>query len=214
MPRKVQPTEYKGWPEQTRPHYIRLFSLQERMRVHLKMAQELARRNYYLNYDTPPRKTQPIRIAGRRDDHLRKYREDQWPEIKHYLKHICDEIDEIKAAYKGGRHPKWYESILMVENLAGQILEKMEMIQVQLIVTLRSGSQSVKESNETIIKETAKVLIMARDLREVLTFVPLDRSKPGEDEYGFEAIIDLSKPHIMDLSAIWQNQRRTTQKRG
>ena len=73
MPRKVQPKEYKSWPEQTRPHYIRLFSLQERLRAHLKMAQELAVRNYRLKYDTNPRKTNPIRIVGRQDDYLRRY---------------------------------------------------------------------------------------------------------------------------------------------
>jgi hypothetical protein len=216
MPSKrVRPEQYKGWPEDKRENYIRLFSLQERLRAHLKMAQELAVRNYRLKYDTNPRKTNPIRIASRPDDYLRRYREDQWPEIRGYLKHISQEIQIIKAAYKGGRHPKWYEAIGMVENLAGQILDKMEMIQVQLIVTLRSnGHQSIKESNQAIIDETAKVLILARDLREILLFVPLDRAKIGLDDYGFEAILDLSKPHIMDLSTIWQHQSRAKNKRG
>lgn len=184
------------------------------------MAQELAKRNYQLKYEvpgrgnTPPRKTQPIpiRIANRPDDHLRRYREEQWPEIREYLKYVCEEIDEIKTAYKGGRHPEWYKSILMVESLAEQILDKMESIQVQLIVTLKSNI-SIKESNQSIIEETRKVLILARDLREVLTFVPLDRSKPGLDEYGFEAIIDLTEQHYLDLSNIWETQRKTT-KRG
>lgn len=221
MPRKVQPKEYKGWPEDKRANYIRLFSLQERLRVHIKMAQELAKRNYYLRYETSARKTQPIRIVNRPDDHLRRYREEQWPEIREYLKYVCEEIDEIKTAYKGGRPPEWYKSLLMADSLADQILDKMESIQIQLIVTLKSNI-SLKESNQAIIDETARVLILARDLREVLTFVPLDRSRPGLDEYGFEAIIDLSAKEdlpqeqpYMDLSQlqIWQ-QSRQKNKRG
>lgn len=207
-------TDRVKWPEQTREHYIRLFSLQERLRVHLKMAQELAKRNYYLKYDTNPRKTNPLRIAGRQDDYLRKYREDQWPDIKLYLKYMGDEIRTIKSAYKGGRPPKWYEQISMVETLTEQILEKMELIQVQLIVTLRSNGLSIKESNKAIIEETAKALILARDLREVLLFVPLDRAKIGVDEFGFEAILEnLTEPFIMDLTTLWQ-QSRAKNKRG
>lgn len=212
-PKRVRPEQYKGWPEDKRENYIRLFSLQERLRAHLKMAQELAVRNYRLKYEVPtnPRKTNPIRIAGRPDDYLRRYREDQWPEIKQYLKHIGDEIQNIKAAYKGGRPPKWYEQIVMAETLAERILNKMELIQVQLIYTLQSNSP-IKESNQAVIDETAKVLILARDLREVLTFVPLDRARIGLDKYGFEAIIDLSKPHFMDLSQIWhRNQAKKKQ---
>lgn len=214
MSREVRTDRLKAWPEQVRPNYIRLFSLQERLRVHLKMAQELAKRNYYLKYDTKPRKTNPMFIAGRQDDYLRKYREDQWPEIKHYLKHISGEIKQIKSAYRGGRPPKWYEQIAMVETLTEQILEKMELIQVQLIVTLRSNGLSIKESNRAIIEETAKVLIIARDLREVLLFVPLDQSKIGLDEYGFEAILDLAtKQHYLDFSTLW-HQSRAKKNRG
>lgn len=214
MPKRVKLTQYAGWPPSIRENYIRLFSLQERMRAHLKMAQELARRNYNLKYNLDPRKTNPIRLAGRPDDHLRRYREDQWPEIKYYLHEIDGEMQEIKSAYRGGRYPKWYESILMAEKIAGQILDKMEMIQAQLIITLRGNGQAIKEINQTIIDETAQVLILARDLREVLLFVPLDQAKIGLDKYGFEAILDLSKPHIMDLTLLWQNQHRKTTKRG
>lgn len=213
MPKRDRSERYASWPPEIRENYIRLFSLQERMRAHLKMAQELARRNYQLKYNLDPRKTQPIRLANRPDDYLRRYREDQWPEIKYYLHDMDEEIQEIKSAYKGGRYPKWYESILMTEKIAGQILDKMEMIQAQLIITLRGNGQAIKEINQTIIDETAQVLILARDLREVLTFVPLDQAKIGLDKYGFEAILDLAKPHIMDLSILWQNQHRKT-KRG
>lgn len=218
MPKRVRPEQYKGWPEDKRANYIRLFSLQERLRVHIKMAQELAKRNYQLKYNTDPRKTNPIRIANRPDDHLRRYREEQWPEIRGYLKYICEEIDEIKRAYRGGRHPEWYKSILMAENLAHQILEKMESIQIQLIVTLRNNI-SIKESNQAVIGETAKVLILARDLRETLLFVPLDQAKVGLDDYGFEAVIDLSpkedlpqedqNQHTIDLTQmeIWQRSQ-------
>lgn len=206
---QARASEWRKWPEQTREHYIRLFSLQERMRAHLKMAQELAIRNYRLKYDSNPRKTSPIRIAGRQDDYLRRYREDQWPEIKQYLKHINEEIQEIKAVYKGGRPPKWYQQIAMVDILAERIFGKMELIQVQLIYTLQVSSP-IKESNQAIIDETAKVLIIARDLREVLLFVPLDRAKIGLDEYGFEAILDLSKQHYLDLTQIqlWQRSQQ------
>lgn len=220
MPRKIpkreRPERYTGWPEDKRENYIRLFSLQERLRAHLKMAQELAVRNYRLKYDTNPRKTNPIRIAGRPDDHLRRYREEQWPEIREYLKHISEEIDEIKRAYKAGRYPKWYDALVMAEGLVEQILDKMEMIQIQLIVHLRkNGQQAIKESNETIINETAKVLILARDMREVLLSVPLDRAKIGLDQYGFEAIIDLSTQHYLDLTQIlWQHRSQQKKKLG
>lgn len=216
MPKRKRLDEYKAWPEQTRPHYIRLFAQQERLRAHLKMAQQLARKNYESRHsDGSPRKSGSLRIVSRSDDYLKKYREDQWPDIKHYLSHMRQEIQEIKAAYKGGRPPKWYEQIAMVETLTEQILEKMEMIQAHLIITLRS-SPSVKESNLAIINETAKVIIMARDLREVLTFVPLDQAKIGNDDFGFEAIIDLTEQHTIDFTKmhLWQTQRRTTPKRG
>lgn len=206
-------SEWRRWPEQTRPHYIKLFALQERLRAHLKMAQQLALKNYESKHsDGNPRKTNPIRIVSRQDDYLRKYREDQWPEIKYYLSLMRQEIQEIKSAYKGGRPPKWYEGILMAETLTEQVWEKMEMIQAHLIITLQS-SQAIKESNKSIIDETAKVLILARDLREVMLFVPLDQAKIGLDKYGFEAILDLSKPHIMDLTQIlWHRSQQNKNK--
>lgn len=215
MPSKAQkgqarPSEWQSWPEQARPHYIKLFALQERLRAHLKMAQQLALKNYQLNYPENARKTQPIRIAGRYEDYLKKYREDQWPEIKFYLLRMRQEIQDIRAAYKGGRPPKWYESISMVETLAEEIWEKMELIQIHLILTLQGNNQALRESNKVIIDETARVLIIARDIREVLLFVPLDRAKIGLDKYGFEAIIDLSEQHYLDLTQIqlWQRSQQ------
>lgn len=178
------------------------------------MAQQLALKNYQLYHDGNPRKTQPIRIAGRYEDYLKKYREDQWPEIKFYLLRMRQEIQDIKAAYKGGRPPKWYESISMVETLAEQIWEKMELIQIHLILTLQGNNQALRESNKVIIDETARVLIIARDIREVLLFVPLDRAKIGLDKYGFEAIINLAleQQHYLDLTPIWQRSQSKTKK--
>lgn len=179
------------------------------------MAQQLALKNYESKHsDGNPRKSQPLRIVSRQDDYLKKYREDQWPDIKLYLSHMRAEIFEIKNTYKLGRPPKWHDSISMAETLTEQISEKMEMIQAHLIITLQGNSQVLKESNKAIIDETAKVLILARDLREVLLFFPLDRAKIGLDKYGFEAIIDLTEQPYMDLSEIWQTQRKTTTKRG
>lgn len=216
MSRDTRIDRLKTWPIEVRPHYIRLFSLQERLRAHLKMAQQLARKNYESKHsDGSPRKSGSIRIVSRSDDYLKKYREDQWPDIKHYLSRMRQEIQEIKTAYKGGRPPKWHEQIAMVETLTEQILEKMEMIQAHLIITLRS-SPTIKESNLAIINETAKVIIMARDLREVLTFVPLDQAKVGHDDYGFEAIIDLTEQHTIDFTkmTIWHQNQNKTNKRG
>jgi hypothetical protein len=214
MSREARIDRFKAWPDQARPHYIRLFSLQERLRAHLKMAQQLALKNYEVKHsDGNPRKSQPLRIVSRQDDYLRKYREDQWPEIKYYLGLMRREIEEIKSAYKGGRRPKWYESISMAETLTDQIWEKMEMIQAHLIITLQS-SPALKQSNKSIIDETAKVLILARDLREVLLFLKLGQSKIGLDKYGFEAIVDLSEQHTIDFTKmqIWQTQNKNNRR--
>lgn len=223
---QARTSEWQPWPTETRPHYIKLFALQERLRAHLKMAQQLALKNYRVKHpDSSPRKTNPIRIVSRQDDYLKKYREDQWPEIKHYLLRMHLEIKEIKKAYKGGRPPKWHDQIVMVETLTEQILEKMEMIQANLIITFQGQGQTIKEINKSIIAGTARVLIIARDLREVLLFVPLDRAKVSLDEYGFEAIVDLSpkedlpeedqEQHTIDFTQmeIWQ-QSQQHKKRG
>lgn len=213
MPSKAQKgqarlSEWQRWPEQTRQNYIKLFALQERLRAHLKMAQQLALKSYQVNYPGNPRKTNPIRIPGRHEDYLKKYREDQWPEIKFYLLRMRQEIQAIKAAYKGGRPPKWYEQIAGVETLTEQIWEKMELIQAHLIITLKDNNQALRASNQVIIEETAGLLGIARDIREALLFVPLDRAKIGLDKYGFEAIIDLSVQHYLDLTPIWQQSRQ------
>lgn len=223
-PERIRPGDWVPWPEQARYHYIKLFALQERLRAHLKMAQQLALKNYYLKFPENPRKTQPIRIASSlQADYLKLYREDQWPDIKHYLLRMRQEIKQIKKAYKTGRPPKWYErivgseakeaagqrveEIVGVETLTEQIWEKMELIQAHLIITLQGDNQSLRASNQVIIEETAKVLEIARDIREELLFVPLDHSRIGLDKYGFEAILDLSQPYTMDLSKIWQRSQ-------
>lgn len=207
-PKRERPDKTKAWPEQARPNYLKLFGLQERLRAHLKMAQQLALKSYQLNYPENPRKTNPIRIAGRYEDYLKKYREDQWPEIKFYLLRMRQEIQAIKAAYKGGRPPKWYEAITGIETLTEQIWEKMELIQAHLIITLKDNNQALKASNQVIIEETAGVLGIAYNIREALLSVPLDRAKIGLDKYGFEAIIDLSEQHYLDLTPIWQQSRQ------
>lgn len=221
---QARTSEWQPWPTETRSHYIKLFALQERLRAHLKMAQQLALKNYQLNYPESARKTQPIRIVGRYEDYLKKYREDQWPDIRHYLQHMRQEIGRIKAVYKIGRPPKWYEriagaeakevagqiveEIIGIETLTEQIWEKMQLIQAHLIITLQGDNQSLRASNQVIIEETAGVLEIARDIREALLFFPLDRAKVGLDKYGFEAIIDLSKPYTLDLTSIWQRSQQ------
>ena len=226
--KQIRTWEWQDWPKETRPHYIRLFSLQERLRAHLKMAHQLALKNYQSKHSGGnPRKTNPILLANRQDDYLKKYREDQWPDIKHYLTHMRQEIKEIKKSYKGGSPPKWYQVIIGssktkkkvkkfvgVENLTEQIWEKMELIQVHLILTLRDNNQAIKESNQAIIDETVEVLETAWSIREELLFFRPDQTTPGRDKDQFEAILE--SPHrgqpdqeqpFMDLSTIWQSQQ-------
>ena len=237
MSREIRTDRIKPWPEETRPHYIRLFSLQERLRAHLMLAQQLAEKNYQSKHSGGnPRKTNPLLLANRQNDYLRKYREDQWPDIKHYLTYMRREIREIKKAYKGGRPPKWYEVIIGstveeidgvktqeligVENLTEQILEKMELIQVHLILTLRDNNQSIKQSSQAIIDETVAVLKTAWTIREELLFFRPDRTMLGRDKDQFEAVLESPTPeqpdeeqHFMDLTPIWQTQTKNN-KRG
>lgn len=187
-PRK---TEWQPWPVETRPHYISLFLFQEHMRAHLKLAQELAVQNYRLKYGGNPRKTNPMRIVGRQDDHLKEYQAEQLPKVRRNLTRMQNEIDGIKSAFTSTKHPKWYKQTLEVEKLTGRIWKKMNAIEVNLILT---ESYPIKKSNESIIEETRQALEIAWDIRKKLLFFRPDQIAFGLDDFGiYEIIIDLAE---------------------
>lgn len=237
MAKRERPDLSKAWPEQTRPHYIKLFSLQERLRARIKLAQELAVHNLEVKYPGNIRKTNPIPVVGKQQpkDYLKEYLDEQLPYIRYYLSRMQGEIEQIKKAYRGGRPPKWSEIItgspikvvdgvktqefIGVENLAVQIWEKMDDIQVHLLLTLKGDSQAIKESNQVIIDETKKVIKTASKIRTELLFLRPTQTILGSDEFGiYDVIIDQIEPgadeqvqdeqqqHFIDLTTIptWQ----------
>lgn len=229
MPRPEQkglprPSEWQDWPAQTREHYKKLFTLQEYLRAHLMLAQELARRNYNLKQ---PRKTKPIPIrvipgppaAGKQqENYLRRYLDEKLPDVQSYLISMRQQIKPIKEAFTSGRHPKWYKQILRVEKLTLNIWEKMEMIQANLIVTLRGEGETIKKINEVIIEETAGALEDALRIREALLFFRPNHTIPGVDDFGIEAILEAPRQqpeqHFMDLTPIWHRSQQHKKTQG
>lgn len=171
------------WPTETRPHYIRLFGLQERLRGHLKFANELAVAKRLISYE---------KELTEKDGVLRN--------IYHFLKEMDEEIDEIRAARDvaiTGHRPKWLEITLEVKSLNRQISEKMPLIEQDLKNRL----------DVAVIKKTNEALMAARSIRDSLLSLRLDNSQIDIDENGFETITDLTPPppqtHLLDLNS-WQ----------
>lgn len=179
------------------------------------LAQELALRNYRLKYNRNPRKSGPIPIAGKQDNHLKEYQAEQLPRVRKNLTLMLKEIDEIKKAFTSTRHPNWYKQTLTVEDLTGQIWKKMNAIEINLILT---ENYPIKESNESIIEQTKQALEIAWDIKRELLFFRLDRISFSLDEFGiFEIIVDESPKEepptpeqpYMDLSLLWHQSRRS-----
>lgn len=175
MTRQVKP-----WPTAARPHYIRLFSLGERLRVHLKVAQELADAKRLISY--------------------RK----QLCEPDGVLKNIYElialmqiEIGEARAIYEvgetGGRPPKWFEIIKEVSRLTDHIKGKMLLIEHDLKYQL----------DVAVIKKTSEAGVSAYKIRESLLSLRLDQSDIELDKHGLEVIVDQSRTHLLDLN-LWQ----------
>lgn len=222
MPKRERPDLSKDWPEQTRPHYKKLFDLQERLRARLKLAQELAVHNLVVKYPSLNlRKTNPIPIPGKQpENHLKKYQEEELPYIRYYLSRMQGEIEQIKRAFTTGKRPNWYKQIMKVEDLTVEIWEAMDDIQVHLLLTLRGDSRAIKKSNEIIIEEMKIVIKTALKIKDELLFIRPDQTIIGLDEYGiFDTIIPLApepeEQHFIDLTttAVWQ-QDQHRKKRG
>lgn len=170
----------KTWPIAARPNYIRLFSLTERLRVHLKVAQELAHAKRLISYR---------KQLCEADGVLRN--------IYDLITQIQVETGEIKAIYgireTAGRPPKWFEISRDIHGLTDSIKGKMLLIEQDLKYHL----------DVAVIKKTDEACISAYSIREKLLSLPLDESKIELDKHGLEVIVDQSEAHILDLK-LWQ----------
>ena len=196
------------WPQKTRQHYIKLFSLQERLRAHLKVASDLLSKN---------------RIA--------EYHQDQVPEFLYYLPRMQTEISKIKRIYtpdKHGRWPIWYKNTHTISDLTEQMIYTSKIIDTSLAIFLRKEDKNLlpqanyQDYIDGIVKQTVDMLADARQLRKILWKLPLDGSIIAPDDWGIEAVIDLSKTesepkpepepepeqHFLDLTPIWQRSQQ------
>lgn len=220
MPKRERPDLSKDWPAQTRKHYIKLFSLQERLRARLKLAQELAVHNLETKFPgTNPRKTNPIPIVGKQQpgDYLKKYIDEQLPHIRYYLSRMQGEIEQIKRAFASGRHPNWYKQALKVEDLTVTIWEKMDDIQVHLLLTLKGDYRAIRESNKVVIDETRTAIETALQIRKELDLLRPGDTTIGLDEFGiYEIIIDLAPQpqHYLDLTQLLWHRSQQKKKLG
>lgn len=178
MAKKIRgPGHYQPWPQAARPHYIRLFGLQERLRAFLMVGAELAETRRLEDYER-----QLLSPGGT----LRR--------IYHFLKEAQKEIAKIKAVYEIGRPPKWYEIAVGLGDLTEDLSRKMPLIE--------SG---LREQNaEPVIKKTGEALKIALDIRILLLSLPLDQSEIGPDPLtGLEEITDRAEFYILD-TVTWQ----------
>lgn len=166
------------WPVKTRIHYIRFFRLQERLRVHLKLAQELATTKRLISY-----RKQLVEPDGV----LRN--------IYDFLERMHQALGEIaKVRNLSGRPPKWFQVTMELATLTEVISKTMPLIEQDLNQLL----------DVAVIKKTTRALNAANQIREKQLSLPLDQAEIGLDEHGLETIIDLSPvTHILDFNS-WQ----------
>lgn len=185
------------WPSEARGYYIKFFRLQERLRAHLKMAQEVARQKRLISLKKEL--TDPEATLSNIYDLL--------PAMQDTLEGIAairkKQIDAVMASgnTRTGRHPNWFVLTLELTSLTRDIAEIMPLI------VLDAG----RLQDVGAITKTTRALKIANQIREKQLSLPLDQAEIGLDEHGLETIIDLSPvTHILDLNSWQLNTIRST----